>query len=509
MCALETSGLVEGVIQGDVKSSSFVTPAARNLGRRLGRRRLRWTYGLINRVVIACDVMIILLSGSLLNACSGSQSTQISWRQCLLLAIIEVVVFVVVLHRSGYYRIEHYRKLLSSIAPLVPGMLCAWLAGAIYFDAFRDGMWTQELLWYWHAPQAIALIMSRQAARYLMARIDSHALMRRNAIVIGANSASQTILSRLLLDPLQSQYDIKGIFPDSLDEQQRGEICGVPIIGSLDKAGMFASNNQIDLVILALPLDRAVATVQQIEHLKWMTADVVIPMNEIQILPNFARLTTIADTLTLQVLNRPLVGSQALLKLVEDYVIATAALVLSSPILLLAAVAIRLDSSGPVIFRQERTGLNNEPFRIFKFRTMLLDESDDGSLGTRSPSNPRITRVGRFLRRWSIDELPQLLNVLRGEMSIVGPRPYVPNMLVESETIRSAVRNYAFRYRVMPGITGLAQVSGMRSNALRSLENSSRSVEYDLEYIMRWSIWLDLQIIMRTALTALSGPHVF
>ena len=140
---------------------------------------------------------------------------------------------------------------------------------------------------------------------------------------------------------------------------------------------------------------------------------------------------------------------------------------------------------------------------------MTVDPTDDGSTGTMSRDNPRITRVGGILRRLSIDEVPQLINVLKGDMSIVGPRPYVPNMLIGNAQFRDAVRNCAYRYRLKPGITGLAQASGMRSNALRSMQNAERSVEMDLKYIMNWSIWLDFEIMARTLLVAMSGSDVF
>ena len=177
--------------------------------------------------------------------------------------------------------------------------------------------------------------------------------------------------------------------------------------------------------------------------------------------------------------------------------------------MLLVAFAIKLDSKGPVFFMQERTGFNTNSFWIYKFRTMTVDPTDDGSKGTMSRDNPRITRVGGILRRLSIDEIPQLINVLYGDMSIVGPRPYVPNMLIGDEQFRDAVRNCAYRYRLKPGITGLAQSSGMRSNALRSMSNAERSVELDMKYIMNWSLWLDIKIMLRTVLVAMSGSEVF
>jgi putative colanic acid biosynthesis UDP-glucose lipid carrier transferase len=206
---------------------------------------------------------------------------------------------------------------------------------------------------------------------------------------------------------------------------------------------------------------------------------------------------------------RPLKGSQYLVKMIEDRAIAAIALAIISPLLLLVALAIRLDSPGPALFRQDRIGLHNRSFRIFKFRTMTVDPTDDGTKGTNSRANPRITRVGGVLRSLSLDELPQLLNVLLGDMSIVGPRPYVRNMLVENETFQTVVNGFAARHRMKPGITGLAQASGMRSNALRSRRNAKISVQMDMHYIANWSLWLDLRIMVRTITLAMRGPEVF
>jgi lipopolysaccharide/colanic/teichoic acid biosynthesis glycosyltransferase len=154
-------------------------------------------------------------------------------------------------------------------------------------------------------------------------------------------------------------------------------------------------------------------------------------------------------------------------------------------------------------------GLNGRIFRIFKFRTMTVDTSDDGTVGTTEKFSARITRVGRFLRATSLDELAQLFNVVLGDMSVVGPRPYVPGMLVEGERFEDLVRNFRARHRVKPGITGLAQSNGIRSNALRSKAGAIRSVQQDLHYIAYWSLIMDIQIIVRTVLLAMSGPEVF
>jgi Undecaprenyl-phosphate glucose phosphotransferase len=471
---------------------------------------LRWTYGLLNRLIMFGDATIIILSSLFLLVDHRGHSAPMSLTQALLLAVLEAAVFLLVLNRLRRYRFENYENPASSIPGFVPGLLCAWAVGTLYFMAFHlSDEQVSDLFLYWHAPQIVALIIARVGAWELGRQVHRRALVRRTVVLIGANPAGEAILTNLLSPAERSRYEVVQVFADTFDQHQSGTMLGVPIANDMNMLAAYAQTNVIDLVIVALPLERAIKSVELIEELHWIAADVVIPMDEIGIHPASARLATVAGVSTLEVLHRPLKGSLALFKIAEDYVIAAIALVFATPFMLLVALAIKLDSKGPVFFMQERTGFNTNSFWIYKFRTMTVDPTDDGSTGTMTRDNPRITRVGGILRRLSIDEIPQLINVLRGDMSIVGPRPYVPNMLIGSAQFRDAVRNCAYRYRLKPGITGLAQSSGMRSNALRSMSNAERSVEMDLKYIMNWSLWLDFQIMLRTILVAMSGDDVF
>jgi lipopolysaccharide/colanic/teichoic acid biosynthesis glycosyltransferase len=189
-----------------------------------------------------------------------------------------------------------------------------------------------------------------------------------------------------------------------------------------------------------------------------------------------------------------------------DYLLAGTALAVAAVPMLLIAIAIRLDSPGPVLFRQRRIGFNDRPFQVFKFRTMFADAADHDARRQVLAGDPRVTRIGRLLRRTSLDELPQLFNVLRGEMSVVGPRPHAPGTRAGSRRFDEVVANYAARHRVKPGLTGLAQVRGLRGPTPDE-EMLLRRVESDLEYIARWSPWLDLQIILRTPLVVLRARN--
>jgi polysaccharide biosynthesis protein PslA len=195
-------------------------------------------------------------------------------------------------------------------------------------------------------------------------------------------------------------------------------------------------------------------------------------------------------------------------KRIEDIIFALLLLIVTGPFMLFVAIAIKLESPGPVLFRQVRNGLNGWQIRVFKFRTMYAHLEDRHALRQTSRGDPRVTRVGAFLRRHSIDELPQLLNVLAGTMSLVGPRPHALGTTAGGVTLEDAIPRYTERHRVKPGITGWAQVSGCRGN-LDTVGKALRRVECDLYYIENWSLWLDLKIVVRTIGLVLHDEQAF
>jgi exopolysaccharide biosynthesis polyprenyl glycosylphosphotransferase len=279
------------------------------------------------------------------------------------------------------------------------------------------------------------------------------------------------------------------------------------LVPEFDDLTQFAQSYQVDLVIIAIPWERSAEIVALTRRLQWIAADVVVPFELGGLSPQFSPQMAFSEAPLLQLMRRPFKGSQGIFKVVEDYVVAIIGLIVVSPFMLGATIAIRLEGSGPILFRQPRVGFNSKPFMMYKFRTMTVDPTDDGSQGTKRDSQ-RITRVGAILRRTSIDELPQLINVLRGEMSIVGPRPHVANMLVGTGVYSEVVQQYAARHRIKPGITGWAQINGMRGG-IDSLEKASRGADLDLYYVANWSPRFDFRIMVRTIVTGLVGRNVF
>lgn len=277
---------------------------------------------------------------------------------------------------------------------------------------------------------------------------------------------------------------------------------GLPLLLKQIKAG------QIDQVIVALPWSSE-------ERIQEIVRELALTPVRIRLAPDLVGFAfkdkpfaLLGDLPVMTLFDRPISGIDQSIKWLEDHILGWALLMLLAPVFLLAAIAIKLDSPGPVFFRQSREGFNDREFRVWKFRTMRHDACDAGAITQAVKKDRRVTRVGAFLRRSSIDELPQLLNVVAGEMSLVGPRPHAASTKAGHRLFRDAVSTYAARHRVKPGITGWAQVRGWRGPT-DTEEKLLRRLDHDLYYIENWSLWFDFLILARTAVTTIVPKNAF
>jgi Undecaprenyl-phosphate glucose phosphotransferase len=278
-------------------------------------------------------------------------------------------------------------------------------------------------------------------------------------------------------------------------------VAGQSVRGTTADLVRAARTDGPDAIAIALPQAAAARVSQLMTLFSQVPADLLLcPDLALATLPQSPRgrgASAWGTRHVVKLYEQPYKGCRGLLKWTEDKAIAALGLVLLSPVVLLIATLIRLTSPGPVLFRQTRFGFNNVPIEILKFRTMYHHFGDPTGASSTTRDDPRVTPIGRILRRTSLDELPQLFNVLQGDMSIVGPRAHAIDMKIADQLYYDAVQSYAARHRVKPGITGLAQVSGLRGE-INTLEKARRRIEYDLEYIENWSIWIDLWIIVKT-----------
>ena len=391
------------------------------------------------------------------------------------------------------------RSHLRSSPPFVVlRVLLGWavIAGLLLLLGFATGfisLFSQSVIlnWLWFAPvsQMLAHWAFRSAAPYLI-RLSGPPV---RAVVAGMNEQGASLAERLSVTAYTG-IELVGFFDDRPSERRYGPPGRYPMLGRLGEMAAFVKANRVQQVYLSLPMASQPRIKDLLDSLKDTTASVYFVPDMFVTDLIQGKTDSVCGLPVISVCETPFRGPDGFTKRMSDLVLACLILVLITPLLGLIALAIRLDSRGPVIFRQRRYGLDGREIVVYKFRSMNVTE-DGGQIHQARPDDPRVTRVGAFLRRTSLDELPQFVNVLQGSMSIVGPRPHA---VAHNEFYRPLIKSYMIRHKVKPGITGWAQVNGYRGET-DSLEKMEGRVRYDLDYLRNWSLWLDLYIIFRTA----------
>lgn len=359
------------------------------------------------------------------------------------------------------------------------------------------------------AGSATALVLIAVFRLHLRFRVGRWRRQGRLAIrvaVVGTGPVAVRLL-RFVATSEPKSFRIVGVYDD--DAKHLPTHCmGQPIRGTLDDLVRDARRLSIGTVLVAQPLAADRLLIETMDKLRQIPADVRLCPDNFGLRLRSVGVSQLGGLTFLNAVDRPLRDWMWVLKAIEDRVLAFLILLLIAPVLLVVSILLKLDSPGPVLFRQRRYGYNNQLFEVLKFRTMYHDARDERGEQLTRRNDARITRLGRFLRRTSVDELPQFLNVLRGEMSIVGPRPHALSAKAGSLLYHEAVKYYDARHRVKPGITGWAQVNGWRGET-DTVEQIRKRVEHDLYYIEHWSLLFDLEIIARTILVAFNGRHAF
>jgi Undecaprenyl-phosphate glucose phosphotransferase len=338
----------------------------------------------------------------------------------------------------------------------------------------------------------MTVLTGRQAMYALLRWLSRRRLIGRSLVVLGAGEQARRFLRRLnaseaYFTAVAGVFDLHGASASSLE--------GHPVLGDLQALLDCAKRSKIDDVVVALPWAADREVVEAIEKLKELPINVHLSTDLVGFELTFRPVLGDLSVLPLfEVAQRPISGWSSAMKAVEDKVLSLALVILVSPLLLAIAVAIRLDTPGPILFRQKRLGFNNQTFEIYKFRSMHHCPVGETVVRQASRGDPRVTRVGRFIRATSLDELPQLFNVLNGTMSLVGPRPHA---MSHNEEYGRQIRGYFARHRVLPGITGWAQVNGLRGET-ETLDKMEARIRHDIYYAENWSLLLDLKILFMT-----------
>ncbi len=457
-------------------------------------RGLRFTSNVVGTLFLVTDIICFIVSAPItLAAYSLVRGQRIA-------VPVHITAFMLMLGSYLLIRMSRqaYRRSLLDLGDhsdtTFDAVISSLIASALIWQAGMVEDYSRGITLLFLLSVVLCLSVSRPILHRIITRLAEQGQIEQRIAFYGADPDS-VALTRQLLESLKFPHlRFIGIADDRSRATQFDDL---PMLGDLPQLCDLARRGEIDQVLISGGHFTPKRLEQIVEGLSEVCVDVsLIPSQAIELSPNY-RVNLLGTVPVLTLWQRPFRDMGQIVKRAEDLVLSSFALILLSPVLLVTALLVRFSSPGPIMFIQPRVGFNNETIPVFKFRTMYTDKTDVGARQTTTKNDPRVTPVGRILRRFSIDELPQLLNVVQGSMSLVGPRPHGTEMMVGDRFYHEAVRGYAGRHRVKPGITGYAQVKGLRGE-VRTIERAKRRVELDKYYVDHWSFWLDMWILFAT-----------
>jgi len=407
------------------------------------------------------------------------------------------------------YSLHAFRSPVSQLFRVSGGWSLVFLAifAAMFFLKI-DGALSRVWIASWFLLGLVALAIERVVLSSIMASLARSGRLQRRTVVVGGGEIGRDLI-RQLADTGPGEVRLLGVFDDRDDLRAPADVEGYPKLGSVDDLIEFVRTTRVDLVIFALPVTAEQRITDMLRKISVLPIDVRLAAHAQRLRFRPRSYSYVGAVPVLDLLDKPIADWDIVIKLVFDRAIGALALLALSPVMALTAAAVRLESKGAALFKQQRYGFNNELIEIYKFRSMYLDQLDPNASRLVTRDDKRVTKVGRFIRRTSIDELPQLFNVVfKGDLSLVGPRPHAIYAKAANRQYDEAVDGYFARHRVKPGLTGWAQIHGWRGET-DTEEKIQARVEHDLYYIENWSIWLDLYILAMTPISLLRGANAY
>ncbi|MDY0056917.1 MAG: undecaprenyl-phosphate glucose phosphotransferase [Methyloversatilis sp.] len=359
-----------------------------------------------------------------------------------------------------------------------------------------------EVVMSWLVAAPLTQLVAHFVARSYLQRAAAQEENQTRVIIVGCNDIGVSLAEQFATNPYLGVRCV-GYFDDRAPERIT-QLNGMPLLGRLRDLAAYVKANRIDQIYLALPMASQPRILSLLDDLKDTTVSIFFAPDIFLTDLIQGRMDYVAGVPVVAVCDTPFTGINGLIKRTSDIVLSIIILVLISPLLLAITIGVKMSSPGPALFRQRRYGLDGKEIVVYKFRSMTVQE-DGGVVKQATRNDQRITRFGGFLRRTSLDELPQFINVLQGRMSIVGPRPHA---VAHNETYRKLIKGYMVRHKVKPGITGWAQVNGYRGET-ETVEKMQKRIEYDLEYLRTWSLGLDLWIIVKTVAVVFNDRNAY
>ncbi|AIJ67550.1 undecaprenyl-phosphate glucose phosphotransferase [Brucella suis] len=425
-----------------------------------------------------------------------------------LIIIAGSALFVMLMELNGGYQPGVLRSATRNLRRVFVNW--ATVLGALAIAGFLFKISSQfSRGWFiiWAVSAFGVLVISRLFIAWKIRRWARNGTMERRAIIVGGGTNAESLIRSLEQQP-DNDIRICGIFDDRDDRRSPPIVAGYPKIGNIDDLIEFARIAHIDLLIISLPISAELRVLSLLKKLWGLPVDIRLSAlnNHLRFHPR--AYSYVGSVPMLDIFDKPINDWDSVAKRIFDIVFSLLGIILLSPIMLATAIAIKLDSKGPVIFKQKRHGFNNEVINVWKFRSMYADKCDPAAKQVTTKNDPRVTRVGRFIRKTSIDELPQFFNALSGTLSLVGPRPHAVAAHSHNVLFNEVVDGYFARHRVKPGVTGWAQINGWRGE-IDNAEKIRMRTEYDLFYIENWSLWFDLKILFLTPIRLLNTENAY
>jgi Undecaprenyl-phosphate glucose phosphotransferase len=397
--------------------------------------------------------------------------------------------------------VRSFTQIALAWTVVMAGLMAGAFLGKVGADFSR--VWIAT----WYVSGLLALFGERLVVSQLVKGWIREGRLNRRAVIIGGGKAAEDLIKALEAST-DTDIRIAGIFDDRGNERVSPVVAGYPKLGNIDELVKFARNSRLDLLIVSLPVTAEKRLLQLLKKLWVLPVDIRLSAHSNQLRFRPRTYSYIGNVPFIDVADKPIADWDHVKKWWFDKIAAGLALILFGPLMALIALLIKLDSKGPVLFRQKRQGFNNELIEVYKFRSMYVDHADLDASRLVTKDDPRVTRIGRILRKASLDELPQFFNVLKGDLSLVGPRPHALKAKAEDKLYYDVVDGYFARHRVKPGVTGWGQISGWRGET-DTKEKIERRVEHDLYYIENWSVTFDLYICLMTPFALIKGRNAY
>lgn len=414
------------------------------------------------------------------------------------------ITAVVCFQAADIYQVQVFRGQLRQMTRAISSWAFVFLLFiGVSFFAKLGGEISRLWLSAFFFSGLAALIAERLFLRAWVRTWARQGRLDRRTVIVGSDESGEQLVQALNAQD-DSDIHVLGVFDDRNDARALATCAGAPKLGKVDDIVEFARRTRVDLVLFALPISAETRILEMLKKLWVLPVDIRLSAhtNKLRFRPR--SYSYLGEVPTLDVFEAPITDWDLVMKWLFDHVVGSIILFAALPVMALVALAIKLDSPGPVLFRQKRFGFNNERIDVFKFRSLYHHHADPTAAKVVTKNDPRVTRVGRFIRKTSLDELPQLFNVVfKSNLSIVGPRPHAVQGKLQSRLFDEAVDGYFARHRVKPGITGWAQINGWRGE-IDNEEKIQKRVEFDLYYIENWSVLFDFYILMKTPIALMT-----